>query len=69
VAFPNEFEMREAAMFSGLTWAEFKELPGTSEVATQLGEPNSKCAVVAHYRMSKLFDAVMIDLRKRFPEK
>ncbi len=64
---PNEFELREAARFSSLSWQEFDDLPGTTEVADLLDIPNSKCAVVAYYRMSRLYDAVMLDLREKYP--
>lgn len=67
--FPSELEQREAARFAGLKWEEYQELPGTREVAEQWGENDSKCDVLAHYRMTNLFDAVMGDLNKRFPEK
>jgi hypothetical protein len=61
--------MREAAKYSQITWEEFTELPGTTQVANLLGLNNSQCAVIAHYRMTSLFEQVMIDLRRRHPEK
>lgn len=67
IAFPTELERREAARFANMTWAEFSRLVGTSEVAEQLGLSNSKSAVVAHYRTRRTFDAVMDDLRAKFP--
>lgn len=68
-AFPSELEFREAARFAEMSWAEFEALPGTPEVMRQLDLTNNKCAVIAHYRMTRLFDAVMSDLRQKFPEK
>lgn len=61
--------MREAARFEGLSWQEFEDLPGTTEVAEQFGVSNSKCSVIAHYRMHNLYEAVMADLQVKFPPK
>lgn len=68
VWFPSELERREAARFAGITWTEFEELPGTRAVAEQLELSNSKCDVVAHYRMSRLYEAVLYDLQRKYPE-
>lgn len=68
-AFPTELEEREAARFAGMTWEQYSLLVGTSKVARLCGEDNSKCAVIAHYRMTMLFDAVMLDLKRKNPER
>lgn len=66
---PLELEEREAARFAGMSYSEYLELPGTRQVANLWGEPDSKCDVVAHFRMMNRFEAVSIDLHHRFPEK
>ncbi len=43
-------------------------LPGTREVARQLEVGNCKCDVIAQYRMARRFEAVMMDLRQKYPE-
>lgn len=66
--FPTEFEQREAARFSGLTWQEFQRLPGTITVARMLEIDNSKCEVIAHYRISQRYQAVMADIQAKIAE-
>jgi hypothetical protein len=52
-----------------MSWEMFQGLPGTMLVADLLEVADSKCAVIAHFRMSRLFDAVMADLQAKYPEK
>lgn len=66
---PSELERREAARFVHMEWEHFQSLPGTREVAEQLEIDNSKCSVIAQYRMVLLNDAVLADLRRKYPEK
>lgn len=65
---PMELEQREAARFALMSFNEYQELPGTRQVALLWGETNSKCDVIAHYRAMTRFDAVSMDLSKRFPK-
>lgn len=51
-----------------MSWEAFQQLPGTMEVAELLEEPDSKCAVIAHYRMARLYDAVIAELHEKYPE-
>lgn len=69
VGMPLELEEREAARFAGMSWAEYKELAGTRQVALIWEEEDSKCDVLTHYRQMNRLDAVSIDLHKRFPKK
>ena len=52
-----------------MTWDEYCGLCGTMRVARMLGLNNSKCAVIAHYRMASLLGAVLADLQRKYPEK
>jgi hypothetical protein len=63
--FPTEFEQREAARFSGLTWQEFQDLPGTMTVARVLEIDNSKCEVIAHYRIAQRYQAAIADIQHK----
>lgn len=64
-----ELEEREAARFAGMSYAEYLDLPGTRQVAQLWDVDDCKCDVIAHYRMMNRFDAVTVDLHKRFPKK
>jgi hypothetical protein len=65
---PFELEAREAARFAGMTYAEYLELPGTREVAMLWGDEDCKCDVIVHFREINRFEAVALDLHKRFPK-